>query len=164
MRLPPDSASELRISDDGATSGIASNRVRRPRLEGAGATPARLLSRGGLPVDPRLARDATEPGVEQLSPRLHQTLARLLEGDSEKQAAARLGLSPATVHEYVTALYRRFGVQSRAELLVLVLRRIPRPLEDRGDSAALQQDPPREAPPRLRLVRGGQPPRRRGTI
>jgi DNA-binding NarL/FixJ family response regulator len=44
-----------------------------------------------------------------------QTLACLLEGDSEKQVAARLGLSPATAHEYVTALYRHFGVQSRAQ-------------------------------------------------
>jgi DNA-binding CsgD family transcriptional regulator len=66
---------------------------------------------------------ATEPSTENLSPRLRQTLACLIEGDSEKQVAARLGLSPTTVHEYVTALYRRFGVQSRGELLAHVLRR-----------------------------------------
>jgi DNA-binding CsgD family transcriptional regulator len=66
---------------------------------------------------------ATEPGPEKLSPRLRQTLARLIEGDSEKQVAARLGLSPSTVHEYVTTLYRRFGVRSRGELLAHVLRR-----------------------------------------
>lgn len=65
----------------------------------------------------------TEPSPETLSPRLRQTLACLVEGDSEKQAAARLGLSPTTVHEYVTALYRRFGVQSRGQLLAYVLRR-----------------------------------------
>jgi DNA-binding CsgD family transcriptional regulator len=47
----------------------------------------------------------------------------LLEGDSEKQVALRMGLSPTTVHQYVTMLYRRFGVQSRAELLARVLRR-----------------------------------------
>jgi DNA-binding CsgD family transcriptional regulator len=66
---------------------------------------------------------ATEPGRENLSPRLRQTLACLLEGDSEKQVAARLGISHATAHQYVTALYRRFAVRSRAELLVHVLRR-----------------------------------------
>jgi DNA-binding CsgD family transcriptional regulator len=66
---------------------------------------------------------ATEPTREKLSPRLRQTLACLLEGDSEKQVAARLGLSPTTVHEYVTALHRRFGVRSRGELLAYVLRR-----------------------------------------
>jgi DNA-binding CsgD family transcriptional regulator len=66
---------------------------------------------------------ATEPNPEQLSPRLRQTLACLTEGDSEKQVAARLGLSPTTVHEYVTALYRRFGVHSRGELLAHALKR-----------------------------------------
>jgi Response regulator containing a CheY-like receiver domain and an HTH DNA-binding domain len=66
---------------------------------------------------------ATEPTIDELSPRLRQTLACLLEGDSEKQVAARLGLSPTTVHQYVTALYRRFGVQSRAQLLMHMLRR-----------------------------------------
>jgi DNA-binding CsgD family transcriptional regulator len=66
---------------------------------------------------------ATEPSPDQLSPRLRQTLACLVEGDSEKQVAARLGLSPTTVHEYVTALYRRFGVHSRGELLAHLMRR-----------------------------------------
>jgi DNA-binding NarL/FixJ family response regulator len=56
---------------------------------------------------------------------LRQTLFCLLEGASEKEAAARLGLSRHTVHGYVTALYRRFGVNSRAELLVLCLRSWP---------------------------------------
>ena len=67
----------------------------------------------------------TEPGIDPLSPRLRQTLGCLLEGDGEKQVAARLGLSQATVHQYVTALYRHFGVRSRAELLARVMRRIP---------------------------------------
>ena len=44
-------------------------------------------------------------------------LTLLLEGESEKMIAARLGLSPLTVHQYITELYRRYGVASRAELL-----------------------------------------------
>jgi DNA-binding CsgD family transcriptional regulator len=47
-----------------------------------------------------------------------------VEGDSEKQLAARLGLSRATIHQYVTALYRHFGVGSRAQLLALAIKRI----------------------------------------
>ena len=66
---------------------------------------------------------ATEPSPEGLSPRLSQTLACLLEGDSEKQVAARLSLSRDTTHQYVTALYRHFGVQSRAQLLAYALKR-----------------------------------------
>ncbi|MGE3509988.1 MAG: helix-turn-helix transcriptional regulator [Vicinamibacterales bacterium] len=60
---------------------------------------------------------------QSLSPRLKQTLTCLVEGDSEKQAALKMGISRTTVHQYVTILYRRFGVQSRAELIVKVLRR-----------------------------------------
>jgi DNA-binding NarL/FixJ family response regulator len=67
-----------------------------------------------------------EPGPDALSPRLRQTLACLLRGDSEKQLAARLGLSPATIHQYVTALYRHFGVTSRAQLLALMIKRMRR--------------------------------------
>jgi DNA-binding CsgD family transcriptional regulator len=66
------------------------------------------------------ARDA---GLSGLSPRLRQTLDCLLNGDSEKQAALRLGIRTATLHEYVVALYRHFGVGSRGELLAFFLRR-----------------------------------------
>ncbi len=66
---------------------------------------------------------ATEPGPEGLSPRLRQTLGYLLEGESEKQIASRLGVSHATAHQYVTALYRRFGVHSRSQLLALFITR-----------------------------------------
>ena len=55
--------------------------------------------------------------VAGLSPRHVETLQRLLEGDSEKQIAGRLKLSPHTVHVYVKALYRHFDVSSRGELL-----------------------------------------------
>lgn len=59
----------------------------------------------------------------RLAPRLRQTLDCLLEGDSEKQIALRLGLSRQTIHDYVKALYRHFDVSSRGELLALWVRR-----------------------------------------
>lgn len=58
-----------------------------------------------------------EASPASLSPRLRQVLDRLLEGDGEKQIAFDLGLSRATVHEYVGQIYRRFGARSRGELL-----------------------------------------------
>lgn len=58
---------------------------------------------------------------KDLSPRLQQTLERLLAGDSEKQVARQLHLSPHTIHDYVKALYRHFGVSSRAELIISCL-------------------------------------------
>jgi DNA-binding CsgD family transcriptional regulator len=68
-----------------------------------------------------LVRRPNEP-FARLPPRLREVLDCLLEGDGEKQVAARLGLSRHTVHEYVGQLYRRFGVCSRPELLALCLR------------------------------------------
>lgn len=58
-----------------------------------------------------------EPGVLDLSPRSRSVLICLMEGDSEKQVARRLGISPHTVHDHVKALHSRFGVASRGELL-----------------------------------------------
>jgi DNA-binding NarL/FixJ family response regulator len=49
--------------------------------------------------------------------RMEQTLRSLLGGDSEKQVAAKLGLSQHTVHVYVKQIYKKYGVSTRAELL-----------------------------------------------
>jgi DNA-binding CsgD family transcriptional regulator len=76
----------------------------------------------GPQIGKGLAR-AGEASVAGLAPRLLRTLECLLEGDSEKMVAARLGLSRSTVHEYVTLLHAHFGVSSRGELMALFLRR-----------------------------------------
>lgn len=52
-----------------------------------------------------------------LSPRQRQTLQLLLAGNSEKEIAGQMGLSQNTVHHYVKAIHRHFGVSSRSELL-----------------------------------------------
>lgn len=111
-------------SDDGSSSIIALNRLigerdYSPREQNLfdffHAELGRLI--GGPLVS------ATEASVGSLSPRVRQTLACLLEGNSEKQVASRLGLSLPTIHQYVTKLYRHFGVRSRAQLLAHALRR-----------------------------------------
>jgi DNA-binding CsgD family transcriptional regulator len=63
-----------------------------------------------------------------LSPRMSQTLDRLLAGDSEKEIASRLGLGRTTVHDYVGALYHHFDVRSRGELMAYFLERKPKPI------------------------------------
>lgn len=69
------------------------------------------LGRDGRQNNPRASAAST------LSPRQQQTLTYLLNGDSEKQIAAKLSLSPHTVHVYVKGVYRHFGASSRGELL-----------------------------------------------
>jgi len=61
--------------------------------------------------------------LADLPPRLSQTLRLLIGGDGEKQIALKLGISAHTVHDYVKALHKRFGVASRGELLAKVLTR-----------------------------------------
>ena len=76
------------------------------------------------------ASDIPDPGTAPLldkapplSRREHQTLQCLLAGDSEKEAAIRLGIARNTLHRYVTSLYRRFDVCSRAELMARFMTR-----------------------------------------
>lgn len=58
-----------------------------------------------------------------LPPRLRRVLDCMLDGDGEKQAAIRLGVSRHTVHQYVKELYRHFDVTSRGELHARCTRR-----------------------------------------
>lgn len=51
-------------------------------------------------------------------------LRLLLTGASEREIAQALGLSPATTHQYVVALLRKFGAHSRAALMAQRLRRL----------------------------------------
>ncbi len=78
---------------------------------------------------PHLGRSlllTTQPSRHGLTPRAREVLDCLLDGDSEKQAALRLGLRATTVHGHVKRLYVHFGVASRAELLAYFLRRTRR--------------------------------------
>lgn len=64
-----------------------------------------------------------DPSQLDLPPRPRQVLRCLLEGDSNKQVARRLGISQYTVKEYVKRILRHFGVQSRQELLARWIQR-----------------------------------------
>lgn len=63
---------------------------------------------------------APEPAraeLDALAPRLQPVLRYLLQGDAEKEVAAKLKLSRHTVHRYAQVIYRELGVHSRGELL-----------------------------------------------
>ncbi|HEY8514726.1 MAG TPA: LuxR C-terminal-related transcriptional regulator [Candidatus Binatia bacterium] len=86
----------------------------------------RDLVRGILASIPDVARRlALACGVfscgERLTPREGQVLQHLLSGLAEKEIAYELGLGARTLHHHVTALYRKLGVRSRAELMALFL-------------------------------------------
>jgi DNA-binding CsgD family transcriptional regulator len=90
-----------------------------------------------------------------LSPRERQVMLFLLEGNSRKEMAAKMGLSPHTLTDYLKEIYRKFGVRSRAELLAKFIRsevklRLSRPYFSFGRNAALTI--PVEAMLRLRSL------------
>lgn len=61
--------------------------------------------------------------ADRLTPRERQVVAGIAAGESNRDLAARLGLSEATVKYYVTAVYDKLGVSNRAELTALAISR-----------------------------------------
>jgi len=95
---------------DGAAAGDPADKERRLL-----ADVMRMIGEQIHGQPPRMTVLETE--LNRLPPRLQQTMQSLLSGDSEKQAAAKMGVSPHTVHVYVKTLYRKYNVSSRGELL-----------------------------------------------
>ncbi len=60
--------------------------------------------------------------ADSLSTRQWEILTRLVRGERVEDIAAALFLSTSTVRNHLTAVYRKFGVHSQAELLALLLR------------------------------------------
>ncbi|MBV8982513.1 MAG: PAS domain S-box protein [Acidimicrobiia bacterium] len=65
---------------------------------------------------------AGSPAAADLSPRQVEIISRLINGENVEQIAKSLFLSQSTVRNHLTAIYRKFGVHSQAELLAALLR------------------------------------------
>jgi DNA-binding CsgD family transcriptional regulator len=97
---------------------------RAPTLRAAAALS--LLTRQIAPLVGTALATTSQRGTHDLSPRLRQTLDRLLAGDSEKEIATTLNLHRTTVHQYIGMLYSHFHVDSRGELMAYFVGRRPR--------------------------------------
>jgi DNA-binding NarL/FixJ family response regulator len=64
----------------------------------------------------------TEVPVEKLSSRQCEILTRLIRGQRVRDIADSMYLSPSTVRNHLTAIYKKFGVHSQGELLASLLR------------------------------------------
>jgi len=62
------------------------------------------------------------PEYESLIPSERRMLPHLLSGASEKTISERLNLSPSTVHQYASGIYRKFGARGRANFMALWLQ------------------------------------------
>jgi DNA-binding CsgD family transcriptional regulator len=113
--------SHFRLNDQGRAMGIAFHRPWGDKPFGERERAIVDLMHRAQPLYRR--GFSLERRGKPLSPRQEQVLAELQEGRSEKEAAANLGVSTHTVHTYVKALYERFDVSSRSELLSLWVKR-----------------------------------------
>lgn len=95
----------------------------------------RAVQRGGLVLDPEIARDVVheqghetsagrvEDPYETLTDREKQVLKLVAEGSSNKEVAETLGISVKTAMAHREHLMEKLGVHSRTELIKFALRR-----------------------------------------
>jgi DNA-binding NarL/FixJ family response regulator len=74
---------------------------------------AEVAHRGGVEVIPA-------PAVDGLTPREREILTRVVAGESNRDIATALFISPKTVSVHVSALLRKFGVSGRGDLSAAV--------------------------------------------
>lgn len=58
--------------------------------------------------------------LSRLSPREQKIVLRLLAGDRVPRIAESLYLAPSTVRNHLSSVFRKFGVNSQQELIVLL--------------------------------------------
>jgi DNA-binding NarL/FixJ family response regulator len=119
---PYDAAMALLGSDDEADV-----REALQRFDALGAAPAATLARrklraAGARSVPNGARPATREHPRGLTAREQEVLALLGEGLSDGDIAARLVISPRTVHHHVSAVLAKLGVVNRQEAVAEAAR------------------------------------------
>ena len=75
----------------------------------------RRVATGQRVVDPALAADALAQGDSPLTEREAEILALIAGGATNREIAAELFLSPHTVKEHTSTLYRKLGARNRAD-------------------------------------------------
>ena len=70
----------------------------------------------------RVYGDPGEP-YQPLSAREMEVLSLIVEGKSNKEIALALGISPQTVKNHVTSIFRKLGVDDRTQAALFALRR-----------------------------------------
>ena len=77
---------------------------------------------GLMTIVSALPQPSTVPGLAELSARQVEVVTRLLRGQRVLTIARGMFLSPSTVRNHLSTIYRKVGVSSQAELLDLLQR------------------------------------------
>ena len=100
-----------RISERAARAAGASGFVLKDQPAREICAAVRTVARGGT----AFAASAGDAVGERLTTREREVLELLADGATNREIAGRLVLSPHTVKEHTSALYRKLGVRNRAE-------------------------------------------------
>lgn len=110
-------------------SWLAFDRIRNPRRAHFGEADRELLDYAVRPLKWFHQQILLHRGIvlatEPLKPSERRVLSSLQSDKTEREIAAELGLTPATVHTYATRIFRKFNVKGRAGLNALWLGRMP---------------------------------------
>lgn len=92
------------------------------------ARAVRALIQGGAPLEPSVAarligRMHGQNSADALSTREQEVLELLAAGASNRQIAARLGLSENTIKTHLSGLFGKLSAQSRGEAVAIALQR-----------------------------------------
>jgi len=98
------------ISPQAARAAGASGFVSKDSSADVVTAAVKAVGAGNL-VFPRSPREPSAP----LSPREREVLALMAAGSTNREIAAQLHLSPHTIKEHTSALYRKLDVRNRAE-------------------------------------------------
>lgn len=82
---------------------------------------------GLLPLAGREVPESHIAKFDELSPRQREIISRLVAGERVAEIARAMYLSPSTIRNHLSAIYRKFGVHSQLEL-ISVLRTLTDPL------------------------------------
>jgi DNA-binding NarL/FixJ family response regulator len=75
---------------------------------------------GLMTIVPALPKPSMVPGLAELSPRQVEVVMRLLRGERVLTIARGMFLSPSTIRNHLSTIYRKVGVASQADLLDLL--------------------------------------------
>jgi two-component system nitrate/nitrite response regulator NarL len=95
---------------------LKGNTVVAPELTG-------ILARAVRGDAPQPAAEPPDKTFADLTPREHEILCHLAEGQSNKVIGRNLGISDGTVKLHVKAILRKLGVHSRVEAAVIAVER-----------------------------------------